>query len=282
MLDSLRKSAAEFFYRRLRPARHQRGVFGLDPMSKAVPSRNAAFALFEDWASDIPGVGLGKARLFDDHRIRWLGQQLGSFKGKRILELGPLEGGHTYMMARDGAASILAIEANKRAFLRCLIVKNALGFDADFRCGSFDAYLPTCIDRFDFVLAVGVLYHLPDPVETLVNIARVTDAIGIWTHYYDADVVGRDPRFDPVPTAHNFGNRAFETYRHHYRRDLLSPMFFGGVETTSQWLTRASLLALLDELGFAITINEDGGDHPAGPQITLYAHRVARSGGSMS
>ncbi len=34
-----------------------------------------------------------------------------------ILELGPLEGAHTYQLR------ILAIEANAEAFLKCLVVK---------------------------------------------------------------------------------------------------------------------------------------------------------------
>jgi hypothetical protein len=37
-----------------------------------------------------------RSRLDDDPRVKWFGKQLGGFAGKRILELGPLDGGtHT-------------------------------------------------------------------------------------------------------------------------------------------------------------------------------------------
>jgi hypothetical protein len=49
-----------------------------------------------EWASNVPGFGMGELKLFDDPRVKWLGEQMGGFAGKRILELGPLEGGtHT-------------------------------------------------------------------------------------------------------------------------------------------------------------------------------------------
>jgi hypothetical protein len=75
--------------------------------------------------------------LFDDNRIKWFEQQCAGFAGKRILELGPLEGGHTCMLSRAGAASITSIESNTAAFLKCLIVQNTLTFKADSVWGTF-------------------------------------------------------------------------------------------------------------------------------------------------
>ena len=43
--------------------------------------------------------------------------------GRRVLELGPLEGGHSYMLQRAGAARVLAIEANTRAFLKFYAIR---------------------------------------------------------------------------------------------------------------------------------------------------------------
>ena len=43
-----------------------------------------------------------------------------------MLELGPLEGAHTYMLDRAGASEVVAIEGNTRAFLKCLITKELL------------------------------------------------------------------------------------------------------------------------------------------------------------
>lgn len=48
---------------------------------------------------------------------------LGAFVGKTRLELVPLEGGHSYMLQKMGVKKIIAIEANSRAFLKCLCIK---------------------------------------------------------------------------------------------------------------------------------------------------------------
>ena len=45
----------------------------------------------------------------------WALSLLGSIEGQSVLELGPLEGGHTYMLHKAGA-NITSIEANKRGF----------------------------------------------------------------------------------------------------------------------------------------------------------------------
>ena len=51
----------------------------------------------------------------------------GSIEGFRILELGPLESGHTYQLERLGAGSILCIEASPEFYLKSLIIKEILG-----------------------------------------------------------------------------------------------------------------------------------------------------------
>ena len=70
----------------------------------------------------------------NDERIRWLLEQLGNVEGEKILELGPLEGGHTYMLEHAGA-KVTSVEGNYGAFLRCLTVKNLLGLE----CSKFYA-----------------------------------------------------------------------------------------------------------------------------------------------
>jgi SAM-dependent methyltransferase len=250
----------------------------LDAYVTDPPSHEHSFKLFEgEWSSDIPGYGFGHARLFDDHRIRWFDEQSGGLKGKRILELGPLEGAHTYMMARAGAASIVSIEANTRAFLKCLIVQNALKFEADFRLGDFRPYLASCADDYDLLVASGVLYHMAEPVTLLRDAARVCRAVGIWTHYYDpAIILGQEQlrvKFDAEPRCEQVGSRQVVSYRYSYLDALQWQGFCGGSAPTSYWLTRDSLLGALTELGFDVVVGEDARDHPNGPALLLYAKR---------
>ena len=75
---------------------------------KAPNSQNMLDIFSGEWSSRLPaGSNLvtspGHAALFDDPRIDWAAEILGGFAGKTCLELGPLEGGHSYMMQKMGA-----------------------------------------------------------------------------------------------------------------------------------------------------------------------------------
>jgi SAM-dependent methyltransferase len=250
----------------------------LDAFIKTAPPEASPFRMFEgEWSSEIPGFGFGNARLFDDFRVRWIEEQAGGFAGKRILELGPLEGGHTYMMSRAGASHITAVESNTRAFLKCLIIKNQFEINAKFLLGDFQAYLRECRQNFDLVLASGVLYHISDPAALLSNIARVTSKVGIWTHYYDAAVMKSRPelaiKFEAAPVRKTFGKVELTLYRQEYLDTLKWRGFCGGNAAISYWLTRDSLLTVLSELGFRIELGHETTDHPNGPAILLFASR---------
>ena len=250
----------------------------LDAYVTEPPSYDSAFKLFEgEWSSNIPGYRGGHAALFDDARIRWFAEQCGGFKGKRVLELGPLEGGHTSMIANAGAASVTAIECNTRAFLKCLIVQNALKFKADFLLGDFRLYLEKCNETFDVLIASGVLYHMLNPVSFLTNCARVSNRIALWTHYYDPEIIRANghlrEKFDPSPRIERIGSRQIILYRQNYFEALQWKGFCGGSAPASYWLTRDSLLGLLQDLGFTVVIGDDTKTHPNGPAMAVFASR---------
>lgn len=80
-----------------------------------------------EWASRLPAphaeLSAGSALLFEDERITWALTVLGPVQGQRVLELGPLECGHTWMLDRAGASEVVALEGNRRAYLKCLVVR---------------------------------------------------------------------------------------------------------------------------------------------------------------
>jgi len=71
------------------------------------PSDQTAIDLFDHtWTSSLParlGLHAGTLPTFNDTRIKALLTHLDSIKGFKILELGPMEGGHTYMLHEAGA-----------------------------------------------------------------------------------------------------------------------------------------------------------------------------------
>ncbi len=257
----------------------------LDAYVHQEPNPQNILDLFSgEWSSAmLSGSGLtttpGTANLFDDDRIKWAGQVFGGFKDMRALELGPLEGGHSYMLHNMGAARVLAIEANTRAFLKCLCIKEIFGLDrVHFALGDFISYLKSqgTDSRYDVVLASGVLYHMQHPMEMLDLIAKVTDRIFIWTHYYDAAVIEarRDlsKKFGRLETA-EYQDFQYESIEYRYQDALNWQGFCGGSQPTSRWLSRNSITDYLSVLGFKIHIGFDHPTHPNGPAFAICALR---------
>jgi SAM-dependent methyltransferase len=256
--------------------------FGTTYVSHA-PSPQATIDLFAgDWSSAFPeslGVVAGTSTLFDDARITWVIDQLGDIDGWRVLELGPLEGGHTSMLHSAGA-SVTAVEANPRAFLRCLITKELLHLDScRFLLGDFVAYLDESPDqRFDLVLASGVVYHSTDPVALLTKLAGRADRIAIWTHYFDASVLEAMPdqirHFDPDVEEQQLDGRTLRLHRRDYFESVEWSGFCGGPAPYALWLEKDDLLAVLRHLGYeSIEVGMDSPEHPHGPHILLLASR---------
>ena len=243
------------------------------------PAReNAARAFEKEWSSAVPGLpATGQATLFDDGRIIWFEQQLGGFAGKQVLELGPLEGGHTYMMTQRGA-TVTAIESNVRSWMRCLAVKDLLNMTgATFLLGDFQPYLAASPPSVDFVLASGVLYQMTEPAEFLRRLCAVSYSIGLWTHYYDAaaiqDRFGQG-KFDSNPrklvTPHG---RTVELYQQRSPEALGWAGFSDGSAATSNWLRREDILGILEDEGFLHETFLDHVDHPNGPAFCVFARR---------
>jgi hypothetical protein len=263
---------------RLRPA--PPGI--LDSYFKSAPGPQNALDIFRgEWSSALPpplsDLQAGGVGLFDDDRIKWFLKEIGGVAGKAVLELGPLEGGHTYMLEKAGAAQVTALEANSRAFLRCLVVKELLGLPRSrFLCGDFMEYLRQAGPRFDVCLAAGVLYHVQNPAELLALLAkRCAGHLLLWTHYYDKDLVAFNPELASRFTAANPVEYAgFNCTLHcqEYRTDLKRPGFCGGKRATSQWLSREDILKGLSHFGFRdLRIGYDEPRHPNGPAFAVVA-----------
>jgi Protein of unknown function (DUF1698) len=220
----------------------------------------------------------GPAALFEDGRMDWVASQIGGFSGKNILELGPLEGAHSYMLQKGGARSVVAIEANTRAFMKCLCVKEVFNLDrVQFKLGDFVSYLDKTVDKYDLVVASGILYHLTNPVHLLERVAAVSDGIFLWTHYYDQQLIEASrewSRYFAAPHAIQVSDFKGVGARRSYKDALDWQGFAGGSAEHAIWLGKDTILAVLKRAGYdQIQVTLEHPDHPNGPAFALLAKR---------
>ena len=255
------------------------------------PSPQNAVDIFKGkWASDLrdvcPGVSAGQGLFFTtDSRPRILADFFGAngrLDNMTVLELGPLEGHHTFQLEKMGAKHILAIESNVEAFLKCLIVKEILSLRiAKFMLGDCAQYLEHTTDVYDIVMCSGILYHMSDPIAVIRQIARITEKCFVWTHYYDENNCPgptREIRIDARYPGVKFYVLTYENME--YGR------FWGGNKPTSAWLSREDMLAAFRQAGFhSLQVVEDDPDHPNGACFSFVANRdhpaVGTSGTSL-
>ena len=235
----------------------------------------------DEWSSSFPApygeLRAGTVPLFEDSRISWLLETIGGVAGFNVVELGPLEAAHTYMLARAGAKLVTAIESNPKAFVKCLISKELLGItNALFIHADFCEFLNRTQDRWDLCVASGVLYHMSDPIQLLADMARVSDRLFLWTHYFDKGLIeangaiGPD-RFHP-PASGVTAGFPHQFYRFNYGAWAQKKGFCGGMAETSCWLSRDTILSALKHFGFTkIEIAHDQPNHPNGPSFALVA-----------
>lgn len=219
----------------------------------------AEFAMRGPWVTRFVVDGVesgGKFRALEDQRIA---QFFESFPNVRtILELGSLEGGHTFALARHhGVARVLGIEARSANIGRARFAQGLLGIaNAEFVEADLEKADLATFGKFDAIFCSGLLYHLPEPWTLIDQFSLVTPRVFIWTHY-------------AADAADNLTMNGFKG-REYVEGGPDEPL--SGVSPKSFWLTLDSLKKALTNAGYdAIQILHDDPKHCHGPAVTLAA-----------
>jgi SAM-dependent methyltransferase len=183
----------------------------------------------------------------------------GRLDGVRVADLGCLEGGFSLALAQLGA-EVTGVEARAQNFAKCRLLQDHFGLpklryvQADVK--DFQAWRS---DEYDVVLALGILYHLEDPVGWLRELAASTRAVlYVDTHFApndDGALARLEPglRFlGPLETRRDGGweyqGRSFHEYDTPEQRDGMLWASYSNAD--SFWLTKKSLMLLLLRCGF--------------------------------
>ncbi len=253
--------------------------------TSAPTPQTAIDAVPDRWASRFPAslgeLQAGEVPLFEDARIRWGFDRLGGVEGSSVLDLGPLEGAHSYMAQQAGAARVLGVEANRMAFLKCLVTKELLELSrCSFLCGEVIEYLKADTEQFDVCIACGILYHMTNPVQLIDLIAQRCSHLLLWTHVYSDEALQNEQLSARLSDPQHESYKGFEyrVHRHSYGLDSRLSGFFGGTASHSKWMAREDLLRALEHFGWRdIEIAFDEPLHPNGPALALVAERAAPS-----
>ena len=175
-----------------------------------------------------------------------------------IIELGSLEGGHSFALARNPVVKkVLAIEGREKNIEKAKLVQKILDDKkVEFVRGDLEKLNFEQFGAFDAVFCSGLLYHLPKPWELIPKLAAISPNIFIWTQ------ISEEAKAKKMRE----GWRG-KIYREGGFFDPLS-----GLSKKSFWLSLGSLISLLTVNGYReIKIIEHNLAHPNGAAVTLAA-----------
>jgi hypothetical protein len=175
-----------------------------------------------------------------------------------ILELGSLEGAHTFLLARQpGVRRVLALEGREFNLRKARFVQKLMRIsNVEFAQANVESSDLAAFGTFDAVFCSGLIYHLPEPWKLISQLPALAPNLFIWTHYAadaDAKIVSGQLRGKIYPE----GGAA----------DPLS-----GMSATATWLTLDSLIASLTQSGYAnVQVIDNDPAHANGPAVTIAA-----------
>lgn len=176
---------------------------------------------------------------------------------RTILELGALEGGHTFTLARrEGVERVMAIEARAFNIEKATFINSLLGLkNIEFRQANLEHFAISSLGTFDAIFCSGLLYHLPEPWKLIAQAANVAPSLYIWTMY----------AHDDEATLEIDGLRG----REQIEGGLDEPL--SGMSPKSIWLTIPSLVEMLRRSGYGKVEVLSKGQNPNGPDVSLAA-----------
>lgn len=197
----------------------------------------------------------GDYKVVDDRRVQ---QFLERFPNVRtILELGSLEGGHTFALARHQSVErVLAIEGRLANIDKAKFIGSLLGVsNVQFNHANLEALELASLGHFDAIFCCGLLYHLPEPWKLISQAPLVAPILFVWTVYANEDEA----------TIEIDGLRG----REYVEGGLNEPL--SGLSPKSIWLTLPSLLEVLKRSGYGNIEVLEKSQNPNGPAVSLAA-----------
>lgn len=163
-------------------------------------------------------------------------------------------------------ATVLGIEARVKNLEKAALLKEHFELSGlELVCADVKDFRLERFGTFDVVLALGILYHLDQPVQWLRQIAAATDRVlFVDSHFAPADEIslkqidGRLAALGPLEQMEvdgwNCEGRWFSEYTEQHERD--EQIWASYSNRKSFWLTKESLLLALVRSGFDLVFEQ--------------------------
>lgn len=207
-------------------------------------------------------LGPGPELIGENRRTVAIKSLIHRFFGERrvsVLDLGALEGGLTFEMAREGYDA-LGVEGREENFRKASLIARYYALpNLRFVLKDVKELTPERDGTFDVILCCGLLYHLDDPIAHLRQLVSLLN---------DDGMLFLDTHVAPDADAAKYGTHekslsepvTIHDHRHEYdgrwwsepsEGDLKERMWSAVSNPRSLWLSRRSLIRALHHSGFA-------------------------------
>jgi hypothetical protein len=129
-----------------------------------------------------------RSKFGDDQRLKYILNFL-DLRDLRTLEPGPHEGYFSIIFEKLGVRENIAFESRLENLRKCQRIKEIYGLNrTTFLLGNLEDFYngtkqPQFAGRFDLVLCLGVLYHVPDPGKALAWFRSQARTLFLGTHF---------------------------------------------------------------------------------------------------
>jgi SAM-dependent methyltransferase len=178
-------------------------------------------------------------------------------QGKRIADLGCLEGGYATGFARLGMDAT-GIEVRESNFQNCLYVRSNVNLP-NLSFVKDDVYNVDQYGIFDAIWACGIFYHLDKPRSFMEKVARTCrKVLMLETHFTHAQRTSAAEQYklSDLCEHDNLRGRWYHEYSNASQDDLENLKWASWSNRDSFWLQKEHLLQLIRDFGFDIVLEQ--------------------------
>jgi SAM-dependent methyltransferase len=178
----------------------------------------------------------------------------GGVTGKRIADLGCLEGGYSVEFARMGFDA-LGVEVRDSNFANCEYVRQRAELD-NLSFVQDDVWNIERLGKFDAIFCCGILYHLDRPREFIDLMSKVASNVIIINTHYASSRNAEKFKLGEMTEHEGLPGRWYSEHEIVDLQELDQAKWTSWSNNKSFWLTKGAILHALHAAGFGLVFEQ--------------------------